>query len=133
MKKLLLIPALFIVMTSAQAQTKQYIKIETAHYTKDRQVKSKLIKFGGGTIDIDAKIISIDKEAPKPQFYTIASVGKPEKEDEGYTSTEYICLTVTKSGGLKAVRIIAIYTPKNELCDLIVKTNTTNVDYCLTK
>lgn len=132
MKKLLLIPALFIVM-SARAQTKQYIKIETTHYTKDRQVKSKLIKFEGGTIDISDKIISIDKEAPKPQFFDIARVGKPEREDEGYTSTEYICLTVTKSGGLKAVKIIALYTPKNELCDLIVKTNTTNVDYCLTK
>lgn len=130
MKKLILIASLFVVFT-AQAQTVQYIKIETTHRKADK-VTSKLTKYEGGTLDIDSKIISIDKEAPKPQFYDIARVGQPEKEDEGYTSKEYVCITLTKSGGLKAVKIIALYTPGGKLCDLIVRNGNTSTDYCVT-
>lgn len=126
-KRLITLASLFIVFT-AHAQTSQYVKIETTHYKGEKTV-STLTKFDGGTVDIDSKMISIDKEAPKPQFYTIASVGTNDPQDEGYYAREYICIGLAKNGGLKAVRIVAIYTPNNKLCDLIIKTKTTHVDY----
>lgn len=129
-KSILLIASLFIIAT-AQAQTTQYIKIETTHY-KGEKIASTLTKFEGGTIDVDSKMISIDKEAPKPQFYTIAQIGAIDPQDEGYYAREYLCIGLVKNGGLKAVRIVAIYTPKNKLCDLIVKNGKTHTDYCIT-
>lgn len=132
MKKLLLIIAIAVVSASqTKAQTKQYQKIEVTKF-KGEAIASKLTKYKGGTIDIDSKIISIDKEAPKPQFYDIARVGAKEAQDEGYYAVEYICITITKSGSMKAVKVVAMYTPKNQLCDLIVKNGKTNTDYCIT-
>lgn len=131
-KTLITIASLFVVLT-AGAQTRQYIKIETTHFRADK-VYSKAIKYEGGTIDFTDKIISIDKEANKPQLFDIARSGDFQPEDEGYLSKEYICLTTTKTGGLKAVKIIAIYTPKKVLCDLIVKQGkSSSIDYCLTE
>lgn len=131
-KKLILISALIIVTIGyANAQTKQYLRIETTHFKGDN-MSSKLVKYTGGTIDIEGKQISIDKEAPKPSYYTVVSQKAAEPEDEGYYSVEYICITENKKGIPKAVVLVAIYTPKKQLCDLIVKNGKTNVDYCLT-
>lgn len=131
-KKLLLIGAVSMVMLSqAKAQTKQYLRIETTHFKSDK-MSSKLVKYEGGTIDIEGKTITVDKEAPKPYYYTVVSFKSPEPEDEGYYSVEYLCITEDKKGNPKAIRVVAIYTPKKQLCDLIVKNGKTNVDYCLT-
>jgi hypothetical protein len=129
MKKLILIASLFVIAT-ASAQTVQYTKIETTHFKGDKP-SSKVIKFEGGTVDIDSKIISIDKEAPKPMFYDIVKVGKPEQEDENYTSVEYLVITTTAKNAIKALKIVAIYDPKHRLADLIVKNGHSNIDYCI--
>lgn len=129
MRNLIILASLFIVIT-AHAQTAQYTKIEVTHFKGDN-ISTKLTKYEGGTVDIDAKLISIDKEAPKPMFYDIVRVGKPEAEDEGYTSVEYICVTLTKKDKVKALKVVAIYDPKHRLSDLIVKTGKTNTDYCI--
>jgi hypothetical protein len=131
MKKLFLIPALFIVF-SAHAQTKQYIRIETTHFTKERDIKSKTIKYDGGTVDIGINSFTIDKEAPKPVYYAIAKKGKIEPQDEGYTATEYLCIAEDNKGRVKAVKVVLFYTPKRELCDLVVKEGSKNTDYCIT-
>lgn len=131
MKKQLLLIASLFVASIGYSQTSQYIKIETTKY-KQGSVTSKLIKYEGGTLDIDTKFITIDKEAPKPTYYKIASVGEVHCEDEGYTSREYICVTEGTKGSLKALYVVAIYSPKKELTDLIVKTATSHIDYCVT-
>lgn len=129
MKKLLTLASLLLAV-AAHAQTTQYTKIETTHFKGDKP-SSKLTKFEGGTIDFDPKRISIDKEAPKPLYYDVVSTGKPELEDEGYYSVEYVCVTTTSRGQLKALRLVAIYSPKHRLSDLIVKNGKSNVDYCV--
>lgn len=131
MKKILLIASLFVV-TVCQAQTKQYIKVETTKF-KSGKMSSMLTKYEGGTVEIDNKLISIDKEAPKPQFYDIARIGAKEAQDEGFYAVEYLCLTLTKSGAMKAAKILCIYSPKNELCDVIIKSKNISTDYCLTE
>ena len=123
MKKLLIIPALFIVF-SAKAQT--YQKIETTHFDKGRNITSKLTKYKSGNIVIAAKYILIDGTQ-----YSIGSRGKIEAEDELYTSQEYICITELKSGSLKALKLVLFFTPNKELCDVIVKSGNSNVDYCI--
>jgi len=130
MKKLILISALFLV-TTVQAQTKQYVKIETSHF-KGEAISSKTIKYEGGTVDINSKTITIDKEAPQPKYYQIVSKGSDEPQDEGFYAVEYVCITETKKGLLKALKCVLFYSPKNELTDVVVKEGHKNVDYCLT-
>lgn len=129
MKKLILISALFLV-TGVKAQTKQYVKIETSHF-KGETISSKTIKYEGGTVDINSKTITIDKKAPQPKYYQIVSKGSNEPQDEGFYAVEYVCITETKKGLLKALKLVAIYSPKNELADLIVKTGSKHIDYCI--
>lgn len=124
MKKLLLLPALFIVMI-AKAQT--YQKIETTHFDKDRNITSKLTKYKSGTIRIENGFIQVDDKQ-----YQIGTQGQTEPQDEGYTSREYLCITESKTGALKALKLVLMYTPKKELCDLILKSGKTNTDYCIT-
>lgn len=124
-KSILLIASLFIIAT-AQAQT--YQKIETTHFDKSGAISSKLVKYKSGTIQIGESFINIEGV----KSLTIVSKGKAEAQDEGYTASEYVCITETKAGNLKALKVVLFYTPKRELCDLIVKNGKTNTDYCIT-
>ncbi len=130
MKKLLF-AACMLVASVGYSQTSQYTKIETTKL-KDDKVTTRTIKYEGGTIDIDPKFITIDKEAPKPIYFNIASVGDFEPEDEGCYSRTFICILQAKNGALRARQVIALYTPKKILCDLIVKTVNSRVDYQVT-
>ena len=127
MKKLILAPALFIVLT-AGAQSVQYKKIEVTHFTKDRNITSKLIKYKPGKIVIGDNFINIEGQ---PSL-TIASKGQTEAEDELYTSQTYVCIAEGKNGLLRALKCVLFYTPKHEICDVVVKRGNTNTDYCIT-
>jgi hypothetical protein len=124
MKRLLLVASLFIV-TQGHAQT--YQKIETTHFDRNRNITSKLTKYKSGSIKIASNYILVDDKQ-----YSIGSRGKMEAEDELYTSQEYICITESKNGALRALKVVLFFTPKKELCDLIVKSGNSNIDYCIT-
>jgi hypothetical protein len=123
MKKLLLLPSLLFVLI-ASAQT--YQKIEVSHFGKEGNITSKTIKYKPGNVKITDKSITVDDKV-----YTIVRTGSPELQDEGYTATEYLCIAETKSA-VKALKIVLLFTPKKQLCDVIVKTGKTSADYCLT-
>lgn len=127
MKKLLFV-ACMLVASVGYSQTSQYTKIETTHL-KDDKVTSRTIKYERGTIDIDSQMISINENSDKQVFLKIASVSDYEVEDEGYFSRTFICVLQAKNGALRARQVIALYTPKKVLCDLIVKTVNSRVDY----
>ena len=127
MKKLILLPALFIVLT-AGAQSVQYKKIEVTHFTKERDITSKLIKYKPGKIVISGNSINIEGQ---PSL-TFAYKGATEAEDELYTSQTYVCISEGKNGLLRALKCVLFFTPKHELCDVVVKIGNTNTDYCIT-
>jgi len=130
-RKLLLMSCILVVFIGySHAQTKQYLRVETTHFKQDR-LSSKTVKYEGGTIDIEPKVITIDKEAPKPIYYAIVSKAAPEAQDEGYYVVEYLCIVQDKKGNPKALKVVAFYSPKKELCDLVVKKGNTRVDYCI--
>lgn len=124
MKRLLLLPSLLLILT-AHAQT--FKKIETTHF-KGEQVSSKLIKYTTGKITIGDNFINVEGL----KSFTIVRKGPNEPQDEGYTASEYLCISESKTGALKVLKIVLYYTPTKQLCDLIVKNGKTNVDYCLT-
>lgn len=122
MKKLILLPALFIALIG---KAQSYQKIEISHFKGDN-LTSKTIKYTPGIVKISDKTITVDDKE-----YTIARTGATEAEDELYTSREYLCIYEHK-GSLKPLKIVLIYTPKKLLCDLIVKSGKTSSDYCFT-
>lgn len=127
LKAIMLIACLLLVLT-AKSQTRQYTRIETTHFKGDN-ASSRTIRYEGGTIDIDGTSLTIDKEAPKPQYYTLVSKGTREPEDENYYSVTYWVSSETKAGKPRVAKCVLMYSPKHELVDVIIKNGRTNVDY----
>jgi hypothetical protein len=126
MKKLLIIPALFIVLSS-QAQT--YKKIEVVKFNGDKYAGKTVINQSG-KVSINAKTITIENGGVL-EVYHIVSKGSNEPQDEGFYAVEYVCTTNGNKLAVMRLKLVAFYSPKNELADLIVKTGSEHLDYCI--
>jgi hypothetical protein len=127
MKRIIITLAALAITALTHAQT--YVKVETARFNKEGDITSKTIKYKPGNITIGDHFINIEGQ---PSL-TIVTKGKTEAEDELYTSQTYVCIAEAKNGALKALKVVLFYTPKKQLCDLIVKNGHSNVDYCFTE
>lgn len=126
-KSLLLLPALFIVLSS-HAQT--YKKIEVVKFNGN-QYAGKSVINQSGKVSINAKTITIENGGVL-QTYHIVSKGSNEPQGEGFYAVEYVCIAETKKGVVRALKCVLFYSPKNELTDVVVKEGHKNIDYCLT-
>lgn len=131
MKKLFITASMMLITAalSAQSRTGQYSQVTTDHF-KDGQRTSQTRKFTTGELVVGDNLITVDVNGTKPQVYTIAHKEKEELEDEGQFSKSIILITLTKSGGLKALQAVLLMNPKHVITDVIIKrTKATRVAY----